>query len=659
MNVTELYRELKMTKDEFFTLLNEIGGFDLGERAIKIDDAVAVKIIQAIKAHRKALNKKSIFDTEEEVEEEKPEGDGENVLLLPDKISVKDFAEKIGKRVPDTMAILMQNGIMATINESLEYDTAAIIAEDLGFTPKISLEGENIDNAEDRSAKIAETLAADTEKVGRAPIVVIMGHVDHGKTTLLDTIRETEVTAGESGGITQHIGAYQVHRRDRDITFIDTPGHEAFTTMRARGARVADIAILVVAADDGIKPQTIESIHILQEAELPFIVAINKIDKEDADVERVKKELAELNLNPEDYGGDTICALVSAKAKTGINELLDTILLVADVEKENIMANPAGDTVGSIIESHIDKNSGAVSTVLIQNGTLRIGDIIQIGNIPGRVRALKDWRGNEIKEAGPSVPTQVLGLKKAPLVGDVLQVVTDKKLLKKNVKDYDSFAFLKQGSGKGEEDGKKKLHVILRADKLGSLEALIQSLQDVQHDEVGIDIVQKGLGSITDNDIAMAAASGAIVLGFHVGMTSGAQKFARDEEVIVEKFEIIYELIDFAKERLELLLDAKLSYEKIGELKVLAIFRREKTYVVCGGKVADGVVRAHAPVKLTRAGKMTGEGKIVQLQKDKKGVSEVKKGSECGLKIEGDTNLEEGDVVEIYEAVETEQKLGK
>jgi translation initiation factor IF-2 len=657
MNVTELYRELKMTKDEFFALLDEIGGFDLGERAIKIDDAVAVKIIAAIRAHRKAKNKKSIFATEETEEKEEVKGDGTNILPLPDKISVKDFAEVIEKRVPDTMAILMQNGIMATINETLDYETVAIIAEDLGYTPQLSQDGEDVENPNDPADTIETTLAADKKKVGRAPVIVIMGHVDHGKTTLLDTIRKTEVTSGESGGITQHIGAYQVHRKEKDLTFIDTPGHEAFTTMRARGAHIADIAVLVVAADDGIKPQTIESIHILQEAKLPFVVAINKIDKEGADIERVKKELSEVNLIPEDYGGDTICAPVSALDGKGVDALLDTLLLVADVEKDNISANPDGETVGSIIESRVDKNTGPVSTVLVQNGTLKIGDIIQIGNIPGRVRALKDWQGKDLKEAGPSTPAQVLGLKKAPVVGDVLQVVRDKKVLKKNVKEYDSFAFLKKGGGQSAEDGKKKLHIILRADKLGSLEAIIQSLQDVQHDEVGIDIVQKGLGSITDNDIAMASASGAIVVGFHVGMTSGAKKFAVDEDVIVEKFEIIYELIDFAKEKLELLLDAKLSYEKIGSLKVLAVFRREKTYVVTGGKVANGVMRAKAPVKLTRAGKMTGEGKITQLQKDKKGVAEVKKGSECGMKIEGDTDIEEGDVIECYEAVETDQKL--
>lgn len=663
MNVTELYRELKMTKEEFFTLVNELG-FAIGERAIKIDDAQAVKIIQAIKAHRKKETKKSIFDTPETVSEKKSASDsqqeGARKLELPARISVKEFAERIEKRVPDTMAILMQNGIMATINEMLEYETAAIIAEDIGYAPVLVTEEVDESDIDARAESVSATVAAESKKdlEARPPVVVIMGHVDHGKTTLLDTIRETEVTASESGGITQHIGAYQVHRKEKYITFIDTPGHEAFTMMRSRGARVADVAILVVAADDGIKPQTIESIHILQEAQLPFVVAINKIDKPEADIERVKKELSEINVIPEEYGGKTVCVPISAKAHTNIEELLDTVLLLAEVDAEHIVANPTGKTVGSIIESHVDNHIGPVATVLIQNGTLRIGDIVQIGNIPGRVRALKDWRGTEMKTATPSFPVQVLGLKKAPVVGDVLEVVEDKKVLKKNVKSYDSFAFLKKTAvASQEDDDKKKLAIILRADTLGSLEAIVQSLQDVQHEEVAINIVQKGLGSITDNDIALASSTDAVVLGFHVGITGGAEKFARDEEVVVQKFSVIYELIDFAKNRLEELLQAKLSYNKIGELKILALFRNEKKYIVCGGKVMDGMVRAKAPVKIVRVGKKVGEGVIVQLQQDKKNISQVKKGVECGMKIEGEIEAREGDMVEVYEMVETAQTL--
>lgn len=661
MNVTELYRELKMTKDEFFRTAQRLG-FDIGERAIKIDDKIAVKLIQAIRKERKDANKKSIFADDANEKKVRTEiEENADVLRIPDKISVKDFAERADKRVNDMIAILMKNGIMATINETLDFETAAIIAEDMGFRPELSLEGEDIDNPEERSKTVERVLESEEKKSlkDRPPVVVIMGHVDHGKTSLLDTIRETNVTAGESGGITQHIGAYQVEKNEKTLTFIDTPGHEAFTTMRSRGARVADIAILVVAADDGVKPQTIESIHIMQEAEIPFIVAINKIDKPAADIERAKKELSELNVIPEEYGGDTICVPISAKEKTNIDGLLESVLLVAEVNQETIVANPNGETVGSIIESHVDKHMGPVATVLVQNGTLKRGNIIQIGNIPGRVRSLKDWHGAELKEAPPATPAQVLGLKQAPVVGDILQVVSDKKALKQNIKKYDSFAFLKTNkAGSAEsEDGKKKLYIILRADKLGSLEAIVQSLQAITHDEVGIDIIQKGLGSITENDIALASSANAIVFSFHSGITQTAQKIAKDEGVDVQQYNIIYELIDYAKDKLEGLLESETYYDKIGELKTLAVFRTEQTYCVIGGRVADGAVRNKTPIKIIRNGKMIGEGRITQLQQDKKNTSEVKKGTECGMKISTESTIKVDDIIEVYEALEKERKL--
>ncbi len=661
MNVTEMYRELKMTKDEFFATVHELG-FDIGERAIKIDDSQAVKIISAIKEKRKKESKKSIFATEE-VEEVEQKKSGGEAIKLPDKISVKDFAEQLEKRPADMIAILMQNGIMATINETLDYETAAIIAEDLGFTPELSLEGAEIDDPEERSALVAKTLESEkkNELKPRPPVVVVMGHVDHGKTKLLDAVRATNVVDEESGGITQHIGAYQVEKKGKTVTFIDTPGHEAFTTMRSRGARVADIAILVIAADDGIKPQTVEAIHIIEEAEIPFVVAINKIDKPDADIERVKKELSELNLNPEDYGGKTICVPISAKQGENIDDLLDTILLVADMEQETITANPDGNTVGSIIESHVDKHMGPVATILVQNGTLRIGDIVQIGNIPGRIRSLKDWQGNTLKEAGPSAPAQVLGLKKAPVVGDILQVVKDKKVLKQNVKAYDSFAFLnakkKKKKEDEEEEEKNSLNIVLRADKLGSLEAIVQSLHGIKHKEVSVEIVQKGLGNITENDVQLAQASHAYVLGFHAGMTPGAEKYAKDENVPVETFDIIYQLIDFVKEQLGELLEAETVYEKTGSLKVLAVFKKGQKSVILGGRVEDGTLKNKAPVKIVRKGKMIGEGLIAQLQKEKKNVAEAGKGTECGLRVEGDVDIIEGDIIEAHEATEVKRSL--
>jgi translation initiation factor IF-2 len=661
MNVSELYRELKMTKDEFFPLVKELG-FDIGERAIKIDDRVAMKILAAIKERRKAGNKKRIFAEAEVAPVESKLTGNERVLNIPDKITVKQFADKLGKRVVDVIAVLMRNGFMATINETLDYETAAIIAEDMGYKPMLSLEGSEVDHADTRSEEISKIVGLEEkgDLVARAPVVVIMGHVDHGKTTLLDTIRKANVVAKESGGITQHIGAYQVEKKGKAITFIDTPGHEAFTTMRSRGARVADVAILVVAADDSIKPQTLEAIQIMQEAELPFIVAINKIDKPEADIEKVKRELSELNLVPEDWGGKTICVPISAKANKNIDDLLETLLLVADLDHEKIVANPNAIAAGSIIESHVDKHAGPVATVLVQNGTLHIGDIVLIGNIPGRVRSMKNWNGETVKVATPSMPVQVLGLKKAPIVGDILKVVTDKKVLKQHVKSFDTFSFLQKTKQKqqDEEGGKKKLALILRADKLGSLEAIIQSLQAIKHDEVAIDVIKKGLGSITESDVQVAKSAGAQILGFHVTPTSGAEKYARDEGAHVQLFEIIYQLIDYTKTELEKLLTAELTYNKVGTLKVLAIFKSGTHSTILGGRVEDGVFRTQAPVKIIRNGKMAGEGVIAQLQKNKKNTSEVTSGTECGLRVEGDTAVIDGDTLECYEAEEKQRTLG-
>lgn len=662
MNVTELYRELKMTKDDFFPLVQSLG-FDIGERAIKIDDRVATQIIEAIKQKRRTENKKSIFDSATPSADsslaKETTGD-EKILELPDQMTVKDFAQRMNKNVSDLIAILMKNGIMASINERLDYETAAIIAEDAGFHPQQSTEQKQNDPTITSPAEIIQqTLQqenADT-MVPRPPVIVIMGHVDHGKTTLLDAIRQSHVAAGESGGITQHIGAYQVTQRGELLTFIDTPGHEAFTAMRARGARIADVAILVVAADDGVKPQTIEAIHILQEAKLPFVVAINKMDKPDADAARAKKELSELNVIPEEYGGNIVCVAVSAKLGTNINDLLDNVLLVTSVEGERLVANPNGHCVGTVIESHVDPHRGPIATMLVQNGTLNIGDIIQIGNIPGKIRAMCDWQAENISTATPSTPVQILGLKKAPTVGDIFEVVANKKMLKQQVKEYDSFSFLKTQHRQHHEDRqeKKKLALIVRADKLGSLEAITASLQNITHHEVKIDIVHKGLGSITESDIALAENSGALVFGFHVTQSSGAEKYARDHNVRVQTFAVIYQLLDVAKEELTRLLSRKITFEKIGSLRVLQIFRKTPAHIILGGRVEDGRIVKGSPLKLLRGSQQIGEGVLSQLQKDKKNIGEVTSGSECGLRIDTEAVLQDGDTVEVYEERESEQ----
>src|SRR3990167_9336839 len=551
MNVTELIRRLKMTKEEFFPLVRGLG-FDIGSRAIKVNDQVAQKIVTAINRQRKAAKKQSLFGPEKV--EAKVIDEDAKIIDIPDNLTVKSFSEKLERPVTDVIAVLMKNGIMATINENLDFDTATIIAEDLGYRTQ---RGGKTEKVETDAEKLLATLLNDedsSKKKDRAPVVVVMGHVDHGKTKLLDTIRKTQVMDSEAGGITQHIGAYQAEHNGRKITFIDTPGHEGFSAMRSRGARVADLAILVIAADDGIKPQTEEVIALMEKAKLPFIVAINKIDKPDADIERVKKQLSDLNLIPEDWGGKTIIAPVSAKQAKGIDNLLEMLLLVADIEKEQIQADPKRLAVGTIIESHVDKGKGPVATVLVQSGTLRIGDVVLVGNVVGKIKALTDWNAKALREAPPSTPAQILGLKGVPVVGDILQVSDDKKAMKKRLKDYHRFSHSATVS-ETETSSKKELRVLLRADTLGSSEAIAESLEKIQHAEVSVKVMNQRLGNITEKDIVQAEAAGAVIYGFHVGLTPGAEQTSHTSQVEIKRYSIIYELLDDAKERLEKLLD--------------------------------------------------------------------------------------------------------
>ncbi|MFA6027352.1 MAG: translation initiation factor IF-2 [Patescibacteria group bacterium] len=649
-----------MNKEEFFPLAAELG-FDIGERAIKIDDRVALKVISAIKQKRKSGLKTSLF-SEEVIEEKKPEEEsGKKTINIPEKITVKQFADKLGKHVTELIAILMKNGIMATINENLDFETATIIAEDLGYqTNKVEGE-EEVKYSQEQEGKIRKVLKQDKEDntsklKTRPPVIVVMGHVDHGKTKLLDAIRKTNIVDQEAGGITQSIGAYQVAHKERLITFIDTPGHEAFTAMRSRGANVADIAILVVAADDGVKPQTLEVIEIMEKAHLPFVVAINKIDKEGADIDKVKKDLSELNLIPEDWGGKTVCVPISAKQNKNIDELLDMVLLLTDMEKEKIMANPDRMAVGTIIESQIDKDAGPVATVIVQTGTLRVGDLVMVGKVVGKIKALKDWRGKMVKEAPPAMPVRFLGLKGAPVVGDVLQVTTDKKALKKQQKQYQTFGFL-QAKEEQQKGKVNKLGLVIKADTLGSLEAIINSLQKIRHKEVAIDIVSKGLGNITEKDIDQAEAAHAFIVGFNVEKTPSAQDRSHGSSVVINTYKIIYQLIDFVKENLENLLAPEIIYNKTGSLKVLAVFKTTTKYIILGGKVESGEIKDKAIVKIYRNEKKVGEGTITQLQSEKKNVPAVTKGMECGVQLESETKIEDRDTLEVYEKEERKRKL--
>ena len=483
MNVTELARKLRMHPEELKTRLPELG-FDVGMRAIKVDDRIAQKIIQQWPILRRQIEKKRQMEKEEKIAEDvRKVAEAAPPVKIPAVVTVRDFALRLGLPVTRVIQELMKNGILASLNERLDFETASIVAEDLGF--RVEREEEESGVAlvvEDRIRALVEAEEKD-KLVARPPVIVVMGHVDHGKTKLLDFIRKTNVMAGEAGGITQHIGAYQATKNGRLITFVDTPGHEAFTAMRSRGARIADIAILVVAADDGVQPQTKEAVNIIKAAGIPFAVAINKIDKPDADPERVKRELSEVEVIPEEWGGKVSMIPISAKTGAGIDKLLEIILLIADLEKEKIVANPERRAVGTVIESHVDKGEGPVATVLIQAGTLRAGDDLAVGtSLYGRVRAMKDFRGAIVKSALPGTPVRIIGIKVAPSVGDIVEVPENAKELER-VRPAkaagEKMATVERRAAVLETEETKAVatvNLVLRADVLGSLEAVITSL---------------------------------------------------------------------------------------------------------------------------------------------------------------------------------------
>lgn len=596
-------------------------------------------------------------------------------IEIPAKITVKEFAQALKMPVTEVIALLMKNGILASQNENIDFETAAILADDLGFQAEQKKEEEEL-----KGEDLKEILGKEDKKKlkPRPPVVVVLGHVDHGKTMLLDAIRRTKVMEEEHGGITQHIGAYQVKEKKQLISFIDTPGHEAFTAMRSRGAKVADIAILVIAADDSIKPQTKEALDIIKAAQIPFIVAINKIDKPDADVNKVLKDLANLDLLPEEWGGKTICVQVSAKEKRGIDELLEMILLVYDLEKEKIKANPEGKAVASVVESHIDRGEGAVATVLIQAGTLKVGDLVTISEVYGKIKAMKDFKGETLSEAAPSTPVKILGLKGLPVVGDILTVTDEIKKIKKRTKQYRIDKHLikpseirietkkekeekeKEERKRGKKDREEKiktLKLILKADSLGSLEAITESLKKFKHEEIKLEIVHSGLGNITENDILKAEASGALLRGFNVSLSKAADDLAKEKNITFKIYNVIYELLEEIKNELETLISPELLEKKIGRLKVIAIFRTEKKSMIVGGKVTDGKIIPRVKAKVLRDKKEISRGKISQVQIEKKVTSEATKGQECGLKYEGEPVVQEGDLLEVFEEDKVFKKI--
>lgn len=661
MNVSELARRIRVSPNELLDMLPKLG-FDIGQRAIKVDDRTAWRIIENWpRMMREWRAKHEVAKVAEVAEVAKVKQEVE----MPAVLTVREFAARLGLPVTRVISELMKNGVLAALNERIDFTTASIIAGDLGFIVKEPKEPEGTEGTE-----VGDVIRERIEKEDpaalqpRPPVVVVMGHVDHGKTKLLDAIRKTNVIAGEAGGITQHIGAYQTVKKDRRITFIDTPGHEAFTTMRSRGARIADVAILVVAADDGVQPQTVEALNIINAAKLPFVVAVNKMDKPGVDAERVKRELSEKAVIPEEWGGKVPFVPISAKAGTGIDALLDVLLLLADLERERTLANPQARALGTIIESHVDPGEGVVATMLVQNGTLKVGNPLAVGSaLYGKVRAMKDWASRAVKEAPPGMPVKILGFKVAPEVGDIVEVPVSVKGLevKKVVPRYREVAHptLREQSSVEQAEGavQEVVNVVVKADVLGSLEAIVNKLETLQTPEVAVKVVAKGLGNVGEAEVLQAAASGAIVYGFHVVIPPQVADLAREKAVEVKTFKIIYELLDDIKSRLQALLKPEIIHTDLGKLKVLAVFRKEKQYAIIGGRVEEGKAVKGVKVKIMRNGVEAGVGEIADLQSAKQSVAEVPGGSECGLKVTTRTEIQEGDVLEIYKEEKKERRL--
>ncbi len=571
-------------------------------------------------------------------------------VSLPNRMTVKSFAERLSLPLTVVMTQLVKGGVMAAMNEEIDYDTAAVVADDLGFSAE--QESAAVETADRQSLSELLKEPDSDALIDRAPVVVVMGHVDHGKTKLLDAIRKTNVAGGEAGGITQHVGAYQVIEKGRTITFIDTPGHEAFTSMRSRGARVADVAILVVAADDGVKPQTEEAIRIIGDAKLPFVVAINKIDKPEANPARVKQELAAKNVLVEDFGGKVVCAEVSAKDSRGLTDLLDSVLLVAQVERENLKANPARSSVGTIIESHVDPGEGPVATVLVHTGTLKVGDTVSTESIWGRVKALRNYRGEPIRAAGPSVPAQILGLRGAPTVGDILRTQTDAKIIRelksRKIVPKRSPMAATSSDDKTGAPTVTKLNLVIRADTLGSIEAIKESLKKLNHPEVRPEIVQSGLGNVTEADVMRAETAQALLLGFNVVSTPAAESVARGKHLVITTYDVIYDLVNDVRTALEKLLKPEVIETELGRVKILAVFRTETKSQIVGGKVTAGKILSGSLLRVVRDDQVVAEGELAQLQVLKSPATEVVAGRECGLKFEGPPVVQIGDSIVAF-----------
>ncbi len=573
------------------------------------------------------------------------------VVKVGDEITVGEFAGLLKMTAAELIKKLFGYGVMAGINETIDFDTAAIVAEDLG----VKVEREVVVTIEDRIIDSTEDTEENLET--RPPVVVVMGHVDHGKTSLLDAIRHTSVTATESGGITQHIGAYRVNLDGNDITFLDTPGHAAFTEMRARGAKATDIAVLVVAADDGIMPQTIEAINHAKAAEVQIIVAINKMDKPGANPDRIMQQLTEYELVPEEWGGDTICVPVSAKTHMGIDKLLESILLVAEVSE--LKANPNRPAKGVVIEAKLDKGKGPVATLLVQNGTLKNGDIVVAGTAVGKIRVMTDYTGKKVKEAGPSVPVEVMGLAEVPMAGDSFDAVSDEKLAralveqrKQKLKDEQFNAYRKVTLdtlfSALEEGELKELNLIVKADVQGSVEALRQNLEKLSNNEVRVRVIHGGVGAIVESDVMLANASNAIIIGFHVRPDATATNIAARDHVEMRMYSVIYDCIEDVEAAIKGMLAPKFRDVELGKAEIRHVFKLSSVGVIAGSYVQSGKVTRGCKVRVVRDGIVIADDTVASLRREKDDVKEVMSGYECGIGLDKFNDIKEGDILEAY-----------
>jgi translation initiation factor IF-2 len=628
MDISTLSKQLNISSTQLRAKMRA-AGFFVNPRANKIDNQLAKSV----------LNKFAPKD-------EGPKDEKDRQIKLPKVLSVKEFAQILKLEVNVVIKKLIENGVMASINEEIDFDTATIIATDLGYevseqvgtTTRLGL-------GYVTETMVEEKIKDEAKFVPRAPVVAVMGHVDHGKTTLLDFIRKAKVVEKD-----------QTTRKDNPITFLDTPGHEAFSAMRARGANVTDIIVLVVAADDGIKPQTIEVINRAKLTSTPMIVAVNKVDLPEANVDRVKKELGDYGVTIEEWGGKVPVALVSSLSGQGIEDLLDLILLQAEVLE--LKANPTGQTLGTVIESHVSKTQGSVATVLVQNGTLNQGEIVALGKAYGKIRTMADDKGKKVKSAGPSQPVQITGLSTVPEAGDIIHVYESLDQAKAVASEIAKSERAKRIQGKKRlNTDSKDLNLIIKVDVQGSLEAINEALDKLKTSEIQINILEASVGEITETDVTRAETSNAAIVGFHTRLNPQAAKLVSAKGVTVQLYNVIYELVEDITRQVVDMMTPEVMRTDLGRAKILAIFRTEKDRMVVGGSVAEGKIRDKAKVEIKREDELVGSGEIIELQQNKAKAREVKEGSEFGMSIKTKTNILEGDVLIVFEEIVKKKSL--